>query len=482
MGSLVSAAVIVLAVCVLVGFAGFVLGIPLPWRSASASETEAGPPRAAPTKGVELVPGVPHTLYVPDDVQAALGIQKAKIRLVATAKPPTEARSLVLPGSTALDPARLMRIRARFAPAEVVEIAQVVDTPAQGPTGQTQFRELRPGDVVKKGDLLGVFFSVDVGSKKNDLIDGLLQLKLDQEILDRSRKVTNALPEIQILSAQRNVNGDHNANSRALNMLKVWGIPERDIQAVFDEAEEVGRRGGRRDPDKEKAWGRVELRAPDDGTLVERNVALHEMVVDNTVNLFQVAKVDRLLVIANCPEDDLPMLQALTSAQRQWTVRTVGASPSVGIPGRIDEIGYLIDPNQHTAVLKGYIDNPDGKIRAGQYVSATVKLPPPEGVVEVPIDAVVEDGPVAVVFVETDAAKRQYTMRRVQLTHRFEKTAFVRSEPIPRAEQRTREEEELGVLPREPLRPGERVLTTAVGELKAALLDRESQPSKEKGR
>ena len=36
-------------------------------------------------------------------------------------------RPLVLPGSTALDPTRLARIRARFAPARVVEIAQVQD-------------------------------------------------------------------------------------------------------------------------------------------------------------------------------------------------------------------------------------------------------------------------------------------------------------------------------------------------------------------
>ena len=35
------------------------------------------------------------------------------------------------------------------------------------------------------------------------------------------------------------------------------------------------------------------------------------MVVDNTVNLFQIADVSRLLVIANCPEDALPTLEAL---------------------------------------------------------------------------------------------------------------------------------------------------------------------------
>ena len=47
------------------------------------------------------------------------------------------------------------------------------------------------------------------------------------------------------------------------------------------------------------------MRAPFDGVIVERNVHVDEMVVDNTVNLFQIADVNRLLVIANCPEDAL---------------------------------------------------------------------------------------------------------------------------------------------------------------------------------
>jgi cobalt-zinc-cadmium efflux system membrane fusion protein len=98
----------------------------------------------------------------------------------------------------------------------------------------------------------------------------------------------------------------------------------------------------------------------------------------------------------------------------------------------------------------------------------------------VPIDAVVEDGKYCVVFVQPDATKDVYTMRRVELTHRFEKTAFVRSKPFTERERITEEEKELGLLPKEPLRPGERVLRSGVGELKAALLELESRPAQEK--
>jgi hypothetical protein len=96
------------------------------------------------------------------------------------------------------------------------------------------------------------------------------------------------------------------------------------------------------------------------------------------------------------------------------------------------------------------------------------------------MDAVVEDGQQCVVFVQSDPEKHpdHFTMRRVQLTHRFDKKAFVRSKPIAKEEQPTAEERELGILPKEPLRAGERLIQSGVGELKAALLDKESQPEK----
>ena len=160
-------------------------------------------------------------------------------------------------------------------------------------------------------------------------------------------------------------------------------------------------------------------------------------------------------------------------------MRSAGRSPrSEARPFQdiVDDMGYIIDPNQHTAVVKGYIDNKGEKLRGGQFVRATVELPPPTDVVEIPITAVIDDGQQSIVFVESDAPKQQYTMRRVELTRRFERTVFVRSKPFDKAQEITPAEQEFGLLPRRPLLPGERLLATGVGELKAALLERESQP------
>jgi cobalt-zinc-cadmium efflux system membrane fusion protein len=476
-------------------FYSYFSGIPLHLLAPrkDKEEEDQGP---SARSSITLVPGQAHTVKVPAEVCASLGIRKGDRDAVAVAREPAMMRPLVLPGSTALDPTRLARVRARFAPARVVQIAQVWDHSPK--TGETEFRELRQGDAVSKGDLLGVFYSVDVGSKKNDLLDALVQLELDQKILDEAKRHAEAVPGVFLITYERAVQGDRNAINRALNNLKLWDIPQDEIDALHAEARKIsadknawfktpeGRwvkgekqaKAGTAGPGKEaeNPWGRVTLRAPFDGVVVERNLHVDEMVVDNTVNLFQIADVSRLLVVASCPEDELPTLEALRRGERRWTVRTVGAASGTGLPGTIDEIGYVIDPNQHTAVIKGYVDNPGRKIRAGQFVTATVNIPPPDDVVEIPTDALVDDGLQSLVFVQPDAGAHRFTMRRVQVTHRFEGTVFLRSTPIPQQERLTAQEAEEGLLPKEPLRPGERVLLSGSVELKAVVLDRESRP------
>ena len=459
------AGIIALVLIVLIGFGMMMGGIGAPWQAAGA-EKPTTPPRKAANLVVELVPEKPHTLAVPED---------ARKDFIAVAKKPTKTRPLVLPGSTMLDPTRLYRVRARFAPspssAECVEIEKVRDESSL----VTQEREIRSGDRVRKGQVLAVFKSVDVSNKKNDLIDAMYQLHLDQEILNKAEAHADAVPQVFLWNAQRQVAGDQNNVHRALATLRSWSISEEDIKLVQDEAEAVIKRNGKHNPKADDQWPRVEIKSPDDGVIVERNLSLHEIVADNTTNLFQIAQIDRLSVLAFCPEDDLPELEKLPTAQRRWTVRTVGSTP---LEGMIDDISYIIDPNQHTAVVKGHIDNPKEVLRAGQFISATVELPPPADVVEIPIDAVSEDGQQAVVFVLADPAKHHYMMRRVQLEARFEHTAFVRSKPFDKSVERTKEEEEQGILSKEPLQPGEQVLQTGVSELKAKLLDLESQPEK----
>jgi cobalt-zinc-cadmium efflux system membrane fusion protein len=459
--------VVLLALVVIVGLTVLIATAKLRSQVAAASDAELPANQALP---ISLVAGKTDSLRVPDDVQKAIGIRRGSSEQIVAAARPTRTRSLVMPGSTALDPAGLVRVRVRFAPAEVVEIGKTEDRHVS-PGARLARRDLQAGDHVHKGDLLAVLYSVDLGNKKNDLFDALSQLRLDSDVLKRAEPYKDAVPEVFLLNAQRNVQADLNAVSRAENTLKTWEIPEQEIQAVRDEVKNVASEQDRRAKAGErlKQWARVELRAPEDGYLIEQNVAFHETVVDNTTNLFQIAKVDPLIVLAAVPEDDLPVLQELktpTRDQMRWTVVTVG---SKSIPGFIDDISYLIDPNQHTAVVRGHIPNPNGLLRAGQFVTATVELPPPDDVVEIPVGALVEDGKDSIVFVQSDASSPIFTMRRVNVTNRFERTAYVSSASAASDRDPAAVQDAQSAQPAEPLHEGERVLVKGALELKAAL-------------
>ena len=64
---------------------------------------------------------------------------------------------------------------------------------------------------------------------------------------------------------------------------------------------------------------------PDNGVVVERNCGPGDLVADATHTLFQLANLDRLLVVATVPENELPATYALMNAvprdQRAWTIR-----------------------------------------------------------------------------------------------------------------------------------------------------------------
>jgi cobalt-zinc-cadmium efflux system membrane fusion protein len=395
-----------------------------------------GPPAKPPgarRMQAELVTGRRDTISVPADVLHSLAVQ------TAPAIQATEHLPLVLRGSLAFDADRLVRVRSRFA-GEVVEIGKT----SEG-TGAfaTVPRPLRHGDRVKKNELLAVVWSKDLGEKKSEYVDALSQLRVDQETLKRFEDLyrEGGIPEGQLRQQRRAVETGLVAVNRAEQTLRVWRLTDEEMQELRDEAEKIRQRGGKRDAEKERSWARVEVRAPFAGVLVEKNVTLGDLVDTSTV-LFQVANLDVLSVFAHAYGEDLPALRALPKDERRWTVRITSDPSLPSMPGTIDTIGSVVDPTQHTALVSGRIDNPGGALRAGEFITATIELPPPAEVVQVPIGALVEDGDFHIVFVQPDPKKNEFTMRNVLVVQRRTDVAFVRwarrewlllSVPVPEA-------------------------------------------------
>ena len=420
---------------------------------------------AADLPRVELVPGRANTVRVPDDVQVSLGLRATAVAPVGVVavRPPDRGRTLTMSGSTDFDPGRVVRVKVRFN-AEVSELGKIQDaTFTDYPPSE---RDLRAGDPVKKGDVLAVVHSLEIAGGKRDYVAALAQLTTDEKNLEVYKELlqrdSTAGSLTSLRGLQSAVTTDRIAVTKARGPLQAWRVSDREIDALDDEARRMAERGGRLDAEKEKQWARSEVLAPRAGKIVERNVAVGEYVADNTTDLFKIADTSRLLVRMSPPEDDLPLLHALPPERRRWTVTTVGVPP---FTGPIADISPGIDPGSHTGVVKGYIPNPDGLIAGGQYATAAVELPPPDGVVEVPVGAVVDDH----VFVQPDPAQGEFVLRRVAVVRRLDAVVFVRSEVPPADAGPTAADVALGLGPREPLRPGDRVLLAGVLELKRRL-------------
>ncbi len=425
-----------------------------------------------------LVKGNGDSIHLSANMSAKLGIQVGEVKQRTAAK----SRVLQLAGSTALDPLRLARISSQLVPFEIIEIGKFEEEKARQPLrpgdkvppGQLLYavnpekssRLLRPGDKVSKGQTLATISSANVGKKKNELFDAAIQLKLDEMILERVEQAAGAVSEVFLRNAKRNVLTDLNSVTSCQNTLKTWGIPDSDIEAVRKQSQQAVENPK---PDTEeqrktrlKEWCKVVLRAPIDGIIVECNASPGEVVEDDkvNVNLFQIANLDRLLVIVNVHEEDLPSLIALKKAERRWSVKTT-AGVDVAVEGEIEDLGNLIDPKEHTAVVKGYIDNKDHKLWVGQFITASVILPLATNEMLVSTAALVEEKEQIFVFVQPDAKKPVYEQRRVIVVRRGRDVVHIRT-------RLTAEQEQQGF---QTIQLGERVVTAGAIELKAILDD-----------
>ncbi len=267
--------------------------------------------------------------------------------------------------------------------------------------------------------------------------------------------------------AERKVEADQIAVARAVRTLQSWRVSKEEIDAVRAEADRLARDRTHDHEELVRQWARVEIRSPFDGVIIEKNVALGDLI-DTNSDLFKVADLSRLRVTAHAYEEDLPALDALKSGQRGWSI-VVNSQPGVvSRAGSFDQIGSIIDPNQHTALVMGWVDNADGHLRAGQFVTVRIPLPPPKDELAIPSTALVEEGGRPFVFVQPDAKETTYARRPVAVARRAGATVFVQGQPSPA-------ERQAGA---KPLRAGQRVVSSGTVQLAEALRGLQSAAAK----
>lgn len=396
----------------------------------------------------------PDTLNVPE---ATVRTMRLLVRPAHAASHPS---MLKLSGRLMLDPNELVHVNTRF-PGEVIKVGMM---PGRN-------RQLRAGDPVKAGQLLAIIWSKEIGEKKSDLVDALSQLALHEAIFKTLKDpgISDAVPRRSVEEARRNYESDLIEVERLRRTLRSWRLGEKELAEIEQEAERfhkrVARPTGKEEPlqppnKTDESWAEIDIMSPLDGIILEKNLTVGDIVrPDQDHDLFKVADLSRLVVAANVYEEDIPTLTNLPDDQRTWQVRLTTNPNAAVVSGQIESIGKVIDPNQHTAIVQGWIDNAHGELRVGQFVEALISLPAQTGLTEIPLEGLIDDGPRKFVIVALDDSLTRLERREVVVERRSKNTALVRDEgPLA-------------------IREGDRVLVRGVLEL-SSTLDRLKPPAK----
>jgi cobalt-zinc-cadmium efflux system membrane fusion protein len=408
----ISTVVICLGLAGATGYAGYLIGNHHVAHVESAEEAED--PHLNPNadlSGAEVIPGDIPKVRLSKDAYEALEIK------LATVKAAKATDALTLTGSLLIDSNRLAYVHSRFT-GEVVSIGTIAAEPHEFSPQHEPTRPIRVGDAVKKGQLLAVVWSKEVGEKKSDLVDAISKFNASKTTLERLEALERGSVSMQtVREARRTHEADLIAVDRAERTLRSWRETEEEINEVYNEAARISKGDKKSEGHFRETWANVEIRAPLDGTLLENNLSLGE-IVDSGMVLFKVADLSRMAVLANVYEEDLPKITALNPANRQWSVRLKSDPQATPIEGAFEVIGNVIDPGQHTAAVIGWISNPGDKLRVGQFITAEVKLPPVADAVIVPNSAVIDEGTRAFVFVAEKSADHVFSMWPVDVLRR----------------------------------------------------------------
>ncbi len=425
------------------------------WAGSSRPATASTPPAAEGGPRIELAANQPNTIRIPKEVFDTKRFRTEVVSATATPEP------LRLRGSLIIDPNRNARVHSLFS-GQVVKIG-IPGNMAKDSKGLSNTPELglRPGDDVKQGQILAVVYSKDAGALKTDLLNRLTQLWADQTVLKRYQSVEavspGVVPPTQLTQLTQNVQSDWVYVRNAERNLRASQFTEDEIQIVKDEALKLKENANADyDKDLERTWAEYLVRAPFDGRIVEKNATLGD-AIDPTVDLYKLAKLDRLQVLADVYEEDLPKIQQIAEDAekaekaatpsggvdnsqglesviqsagdriRNWTISYQATGE--GEVGAFDKLGVVIDPMQHTGTVRGWVNNARGRLFLGQFVIATIPLRPDPNLVAVPTGAVVESGGTSTIFVRTSTSEPLFTSRKVAVVVRGREQIFLRREP-----------------------------------------------------
>ena len=174
------------------------------------------------------------------------------------------------------------------------------------------------------------------------------------------------------------VEGAQSLTEAALDRLKLFGVPQREIARLQ-------REGTTRDA--------VEIDSPMTGYVVERN-ALPNMYAQPDTKLYAITTLSNMWIYAAVFQNQISQVRVGDRVDV-----SVDAYPGQNFQGRVDFIWPALDPNTRTARVRCSFSNREGLLKLGMYVALTITSRLERGLV-IPDTGVFRTGTHNVVFID----------------------------------------------------------------------------------
>ena len=318
---------------------------------------------------------------------------------IAASPPPVTA-----PRPLTLSAAAQAKNPVKVAPAELTKLAgdiQVVGTVAfhddhfavVGPLVPGRISKVTAGigDKVKRGQVIAEIESSEVGQARAEFVsakarfaaaDANLKRETDLEAKKISSSRERELAHAQWVTEQAGVRA-------AVMRLRAIGLTPADVEEAA----------------KHDLGGRVQMRAPISGTIIDRKVTLGQ-AVERATDAFKIADTTHVWVSLDLYEKDL----ARVHVGQEVEMRT-DSRPGEVFRGRVAFVVPVIDEATRTAKVRLEFPNPKGELHAGQLVTARILADPKlatNEVLAIPRSAIEQVEGKTVVFVKAgDAFERR---------------------------------------------------------------------------
>ncbi|MBM4121275.1 MAG: efflux RND transporter periplasmic adaptor subunit [Nitrospira sp.] len=249
------------------------------------------------------------------------------------------------------------------------------------------------GQDVKGGDLLARLYSSELGLAQSSYLKANAKLREAELVFERARDLfrDKAVSQAEFQKREAELQSQRAEAREARDRLMLLGMHDEDIQRL----------------DREQTISSyVPIQAPFAGRVIARNLAKGE-VVETSHELFTVADLADVWVIANAPEKDVRFIR-----RDQVVEVLLPAYPHETFHGKISYVGDVLDPATRTMKARVVVLNPDRRLKPEMFATVRVYADP-EAALMIPAGAVQRDRGEAVVFVQLDP--QQFERRPVKL-------------------------------------------------------------------